>query len=83
LDRRLGVPQSQSGCSDEEEDSQPLPGFEPLITQPIAQHYKIACKQTSCHFLYGIYIFIQYINSRPGADVFQSVPFPPDFLGPS
>jgi hypothetical protein len=28
LDRRLGGPQSHSRCSDEEENSQPLPGIE-------------------------------------------------------
>jgi hypothetical protein len=39
LDRRLGGPQSQSGCSCEKKNSQPLPGFEPLISQPAAQCY--------------------------------------------
>jgi hypothetical protein len=29
LDRKLGVPQSQSGCSGEEKNSQLLPGIEP------------------------------------------------------
>jgi len=29
LDRRLGGPQSCSGCSGEEKNSQPLPGIEP------------------------------------------------------
>jgi hypothetical protein len=37
LDRRLGGPQSQSGCSGEEKNSQPLPGLEPSVIQPIAQ----------------------------------------------
>jgi hypothetical protein len=36
LDRRLGGPQSRSG---EERDSQPLPGLEPLIIQPVALRY--------------------------------------------
>jgi hypothetical protein len=36
---RLGGPQSQSGHDGEEKNSQPLPVFEPLIIQPIAQHY--------------------------------------------
>jgi len=36
-DRRLSGPQSQSGCSGEK-NSQPLPGLEPLIIWPIAQH---------------------------------------------
>jgi hypothetical protein len=37
LDRRLGGPQSQSGSSGEEKNSQPLPGFKPPIIQPVAQ----------------------------------------------
>jgi hypothetical protein len=37
--RRLGGPQSQSGHGPEEKNSQPLLGLEPLIIQPIAQHY--------------------------------------------
>jgi hypothetical protein len=39
LDRRLGVPPSQSGCGGEEKNSQSLLGLEPLIIQLIAQHY--------------------------------------------
>jgi hypothetical protein len=35
LDRRLGGLQSQSGRGGEEKNSQPLPGFEPLIIQRI------------------------------------------------
>jgi len=37
LDRRLGVPQSQSGCVGEKKNSQSLPGLKPLIILPIAQ----------------------------------------------
>jgi hypothetical protein len=39
MDRRLGGPQSQSGCGGKEKNSQPLPGLEPLIIQPAAQRY--------------------------------------------
>jgi hypothetical protein len=39
LDRRLGGPQSQSGCSGEEKNSQPLPRLKPPIIQSTAQHY--------------------------------------------
>jgi hypothetical protein len=39
LDRRLGGPQSRSGCSREEKNSQPLLVLEPPIIQPVAQHY--------------------------------------------
>jgi hypothetical protein len=39
LDRRLHGPQSQSGRGGEEKNSQPLPGLEPPITQPIVKGY--------------------------------------------
>jgi hypothetical protein len=38
-DRRLGEPQSRSGGGGEEKNSQPLPGIEPPIIQPVAQSY--------------------------------------------
>jgi hypothetical protein len=37
LERRLGRPQNRSGCGGEERNSQPLPGLEPPIIQPVAQ----------------------------------------------
>jgi hypothetical protein len=39
LDRKLGGTQSQSGCGGEEKNSQPLPGLELLIIQPVVQNY--------------------------------------------
>jgi hypothetical protein len=45
LDRRLGGPQSQSGCSGEEKNFQPLLELKTPITQPIAQHYIIEISQ--------------------------------------
>jgi hypothetical protein len=39
LDRRVGGPQSRSGLGGEEIKSQPLPGLEPPIIQPVAQRY--------------------------------------------
>jgi hypothetical protein len=39
LYRRLGGPQSRSGRGGEEKNSQPLPGLEPPIIQPVAQRY--------------------------------------------
>jgi hypothetical protein len=39
LDRRLGGPQSRSGRGGEEKNSQPLPGLEVPIKQPVAQCY--------------------------------------------
>jgi hypothetical protein len=41
LDRRLGCPQSRSGCGGEERNSQPLQGLEPPIIQLVAQRYTI------------------------------------------
>jgi hypothetical protein len=35
----LAGPQSQSGRGGEEKNSQPLPGLEPPIIQPVAQFY--------------------------------------------
>jgi hypothetical protein len=39
LDRRLGGPQSRSGCDGERKNSQHLPGLEPPIIQPVVQRY--------------------------------------------
>jgi hypothetical protein len=39
LDRRLGGLQSRSGRGGEEKNSQPLPGLEPPIIQPVAHRY--------------------------------------------
>jgi hypothetical protein len=45
LDRRLGGPQNRSGRGGEEKNSQPLPGLEPTIIQPMAQHYTTELSQ--------------------------------------
>jgi hypothetical protein len=39
LGMRLGGPQSRSGHGDEDKNSQPLPGLQPPIIQPVAQCY--------------------------------------------
>jgi hypothetical protein len=39
LERRLGGPHSWPGRGGEEKNSKPLPGFEPLVIQPVAQSY--------------------------------------------
>jgi hypothetical protein len=39
LDRMLGGPQGRSGHGGEDKNSQPLPGIEPPIIQPVAQRY--------------------------------------------
>jgi hypothetical protein len=45
LDIRLGGPQSQSGYSGEEKNSQHLLGLEPMIIQPVAQCYTTELSQ--------------------------------------
>jgi hypothetical protein len=45
LDRRLHGPQSRSGGGGEEKNSQPLPGLELPINQPIAQRYTAEVSQ--------------------------------------
>jgi hypothetical protein len=52
LDRRLGGLQSSSGRGDEEKNSQPLPGIEPPIIQPVTQRYTAELSQ----FLHMIYV---------------------------
>jgi hypothetical protein len=44
LNRSLGGPQSRSGRGGEEKNSQPLPGLEPLIIQPVAQSYTMSLR---------------------------------------
>jgi hypothetical protein len=39
LDRRLGGSQNWSGCGSVEKNSQPLPGLDPPIIQPVALSY--------------------------------------------
>jgi hypothetical protein len=41
LDRRKSGSQSRSGHGGEEKNSQPLPGLEPPIIQPVAQRYTV------------------------------------------
>jgi hypothetical protein len=48
LHRRLGVPQSCSGCGGEEKDSEPLPIVEPLIIQPVVQCYTAVLSVRLC-----------------------------------
>jgi hypothetical protein len=56
LDVRLSGPQSWSGCSGEEKNSQPLSEFEHLIIQAIAQHYT-----TELSWLLNIYVYFMFI----------------------
>jgi hypothetical protein len=41
FDTRVRGPRSRSGCRGGEKNSQPLPGLEPPIIQPVAQSYTI------------------------------------------
>jgi hypothetical protein len=50
LDRRLGGPQSRSGHSGEEKNSQSLSGLEPPIIQTVAQRY--TTELSRLHFLH-------------------------------
>jgi hypothetical protein len=45
FERRLGGPQSWSGHGGEEKNSRLLPGLEPLIIQPVAQHHTTELSQ--------------------------------------
>jgi hypothetical protein len=56
LDRRLGVPHSRSGRGGEEKISQPLPGLETRITQPVAQRYTTELSRLS-----------KYVENRSGS----------------
>jgi hypothetical protein len=53
LDRRLGEPQSRSGRGGEEKNSQPLPGLEPPIIQPVAQSYTTDLSRLLIYFRYN------------------------------
>jgi hypothetical protein len=56
LDRRLGGPQSRSGHGGEQKNSQPLPGVEPPIIQPVAQCYTAELRSNdNSRFLYDSY----------------------------
>jgi hypothetical protein len=60
LDRRLGGPQSQSGCGGEEINSHPLLGLQPPIIQSIAQEYTTALSQ----LLVRKHIILKFIQSQ-------------------
>jgi hypothetical protein len=53
LGRRLGVPQRQAGHSGEKKNSQPLPGLELPIIQPVAQCYTTELSQLLQETEYG------------------------------
>jgi hypothetical protein len=48
MDRRFGGPQSRSVRGGEEENSQPLTGFEPPTIQPVAQRYTTELSRLNC-----------------------------------
>jgi hypothetical protein len=53
LDRRLGGPQSRSGCSAEEKSSQTLLGLESPNIQPVAQCYTTELSELRTQFWEG------------------------------
>jgi hypothetical protein len=55
LDRRLDRPQSRSGHSGEEKNSQPLPGSGPPIIQPVAQRYTNWAIPAPVSIVWGIF----------------------------
>jgi hypothetical protein len=66
LDRRMGGPQSHSGRGGEEVNSQPLPGLELPIIQPVAQRYtaelsRLLTKIISELICWIFVIFMQHI----------------------
>jgi hypothetical protein len=65
LDRGLGGPQSQSGHCGEEKIPQYLPGIEPLIIQPVAQHYTTELNYKNCEVQSKIMqIYMRFINMK-------------------
>jgi hypothetical protein len=48
LTRRLGGPQNKSGRGGEERNSQPLPGVEAPIIQPVVQRYTTELSRLLC-----------------------------------
>jgi hypothetical protein len=63
LDRRLSGPQIRSGSGGEEKNSQPLPGLESLIIQPVAQRYTTELKYFLDNVLYEIRTVIYTVLS--------------------
>jgi len=73
LDRKLGGPQSWSGCSGEEKNSHSLPGLKPLIIQPVAQWAILALLQAYIYALFSHHHSLQSENG--GSKVLQNVCF--------
>jgi hypothetical protein len=86
LDRRLGGPQSRSGCCGEDEDSQPLPGLEPPIIQPVSQSGLPLCcippsSPHSCHT--PATLIVLYFSTLYGGECTLSVSCLCTFLHPA
>jgi hypothetical protein len=78
LDRRLSGPQSRSGHDGEEKNSQPPPGLEPPIIQPVAQRYTTTImhlslsSSSSSSSLYHRLPFPWYFSSKTSGALHQS-----------
>jgi hypothetical protein len=64
LDRRLGGPQNRSGRGGEEKNSQPLPGLEIPIIQPVTQR----CTTELCRLLQVLSLFKEKTFARDDAE---------------
>jgi hypothetical protein len=68
--RRLGGPQNRSGRGGEEKNSQPLPGLEPPIIQPVAQRYTTELSQLTYKLIgiefciSGLHLFCSCLQSK-------------------
>jgi hypothetical protein len=71
LDRRLDGPQSQSGHGGEEKNSEPLPGLEPPIIQPVAQ----CCTTELSWLLLHLYSACTYYSHSTFRGSFEILPF--------
>jgi hypothetical protein len=63
LDRRLGGLQSRSGRGGEDKNSEPQPGLEPRIIQPVAQRYTTELPQLLYNYSYSENCSLAYIAS--------------------
>jgi hypothetical protein len=73
LDRWLGGPQSRSGRGGEENNSQPLPGLELPIIQPVAQRYTTEPSLLPLHFSMQTILCTVYVYWRTRTNTLCSV----------
>jgi hypothetical protein len=64
LDRRLGESQSRSWRGGEEKNSQPLPGLELPIIQPVAQYYTAELSRFLINWISNLIVSVRFILGR-------------------